>query len=246
MTRITPGLLFAALFLLGACASTDTSELENRVAELEKQMESLQPKKPVAAEAAQAAPQDDQAARVLLAEGQALVREGKRDEGLAKLNECKEQFGRTRTGARCAAVAAETELIGSEAKPIQVATWVQGNAKLESSEATLIVFWETWCPHCKREVPKLEAIHNSWKGKGVQVVGLTKGSRGTTEDQIRAFVDEHKLTYPVGIEEQGAVSRDYIVRGVPAAAFVGSDGKIKWRGHPAELNDQRIQELLSS
>ena len=46
-------------------------------------------------------------------------------------------------------------MIGREAGSLDVDKWFVGNTSFDSGEATLVVFWEIWCPHCKREMPEL-------------------------------------------------------------------------------------------
>lgn len=119
--------------------------------------------------------------------------------------------------------------------------WLQGEKDiiLDNSKTTLLVFWEVWCPHCRREVPKIDGIYNELKDDGLQVLGLTKLSRGSTEKQVKDFMTESKLSYPVA-KEDGSLSRYFAVSGVPAAAVVKGD-TVVWRGHPARLNQDKLK-----
>ena len=118
----------------------------------------------------------------------------------------------------------------------------QPRTNLASDKTILLVFWEVWCPHCKREVPKIEEIYNNYKGKGLQVVGLTKINRSATEDSVQAFITEKKLSYPMA-KEDGGLSTHFGVSGVPAAAVV-KGGKVVWRGHPVRLTTEMIEAWL--
>ena len=241
MTRFA--VLFVPVFVLFGCASSsDLTELEERVAALEQKLESGA-KPSAAAPAVDAQAETD--ARKLLGEAQSLLREGKNKEAVAKLEACTKDYQKTKTGSRCSAMLDEARVVGSKIEDVPVAQWVQGTAKF-SGKDTLLVFWEVWCPHCQREVPKLEAIHNEYKGKGLQVVGLTKMSRGITEEQVEGFLKDNKVTYPIAVEKDGIPSRDFAVRGVPAAAFINEKGEVVWRGHPASLNNAEIERLMKS
>jgi len=120
-----------------------------------------------------------------------------------------------------------------------VSTWYVGD-RPAASRVTLLLFAEQWCPHCRREMPKIQALSTQWSGK-VQVVGLTKANRGTTEDQVSSFVQEMGVTFPFG-KESGALTDHYGVRGVPAAAVL-RDGMVVWRGHPARLDEALLAKL---
>ena len=122
----------------------------------------------------------------------------------------------------------------------------EGDLSLESG-VTLLVFFEEWCPHCKREVPKMQKIHDDFKGQGLQMVGLTKITRSSTPEKVDSFIKDQKLSYPMAKEVvkdgKGNLSTHFSVRGVPAAAVV-KGGKVVWRGHPGRLNDDMIKSWL--
>ena len=138
----------------------------------------------------------------------------------------------------------EIAIVGSDApKAYTGVEWLQGTSDI-SSGTTLVVFWELWCPHCKREVPQLEARYQKYKGKGLKIVGLTKMSRNKSKEDVMGFITENKVTYPIGKEDSGGtLSKAFAVSGIPAAALV-KDGKIVWRGHPASLNDAKLESHL--
>ena len=62
-----------------------------------------------------------------------------------------------------------------------------------------------------------------------------KEKKSATEEKVRAFVNEHSLTYPIG-KEDGGIARLFNVSGIPAAAVV-KDGEFVWRGHPNGLSE---------
>lgn len=137
--------------------------------------------------------------------------------------------------------AQEKEVVGKDA--ILVAEeWLQGTATLADGKATLLVFWEEWCPHCKREVPKLQETYTKLQPSGLSVVGITRMNRGANRAKVDKFIAEHGLTYPM-LKDDGAMGEHYAVSGVPAAALV-KDGKVVWRGNPASLNESMLTATL--
>ena len=114
---------------------------------------------------------------------------------------------------------------------------------MSDGSATMLVFWEEWCPHCKREVPKIEGMHTKYKARGLNVVGLTKVTRSSTDEKVTSFMQEKGVTYPVAKEDGDNLSKRFGVRGVPAAAIVQA-GKVVWRGHPARISDGMIEKIL--
>jgi peroxiredoxin len=135
----------------------------------------------------------------------------------------------------------EQEVLGKEAI-LQAEEWIQGTATLADGDATLFVFFEEWCPHCKREVPKLQGTYESLRPEGLNVVGVTRMNRGSNRAKVDRFIAEHGLTYPM-LKDDGTMGEHYAVSGVPAAALV-KDGKVVWRGNPAKLNDAMLQAAV--
>ena len=122
--------------------------------------------------------------------------------------------------------------------------WFQGQNEIDlaSNKTTLVVFWELWCPHCKREVPKIQALYDKMKGDGLQVIGLTKVTKSSTDEKVRSFMTEQSITYPIA-KEGGQASSHFGVSGIPAAAVL-QNGKVVWRGHPARLSEAQLKAWM--
>jgi thiol-disulfide isomerase/thioredoxin len=174
-----------------------------------------------------------------------LVSSGKVDEAKTQLATFFQKYGNTKTSGRARSLQNEMAVVG-KATPSNwgIDMWFQGKneVNLDADKTTLVVFWETWCPHCVREVPKLEEVYDRYKGQGLQVVGLTRMSKGATEESIKAFIAEKKVAYPIA-KEDGTVSSHFSVSGIPAAAVV-KNHKVVWRGHPASLTDDMLKSWL--
>ena len=137
---------------------------------------------------------------------------------------------------------AEIGALGKEVGPLDAKAWYTREAKPDS-KAQLLVFWEVWCPHCRKHMPFLEETHTSWGSKGLEVIGLTRLTRGASEADARAFIKETGVTYAVGQLDGNALADKIAIRGVPAAAVVKA-GVVVWRGHPNSLQDSTIEAIL--
>ena len=165
------------------------------------------------------------------------------EQAKAKMAELNEKHGSTQVAAKAKKTAAELEVVGKAVTELKIEKWYQGETKLDmnSNTPTLLVFWESWCPHCRREVPKMEETYTKYKGK-MNLVGLTKVTRSSTDEKVVEFIKENKVSYPMA-KEAGDVSETFAVSGIPAAAVV-KNGKIVWRGHPARLTEEMINGWL--
>lgn len=231
--------------VLSACANP---ELEQKLADLEKKVEALEkrPAAPPARGQQPAAPADpaaEKAATDLLNEVNSLVEAKNYDGAKAKLAELTTKYGATRAARSAGRMAGELAVFGTDAGELEIEKWFQGETDYSKAKVTFMVFWETWCPHCRREAPKMEALHNKWKDKGLQVIGVTKITKSATEEGVIEFIKENNMTYPNAKEKGTAMSGRFGVRGIPAAAAV-SGGKIIWRGHPAKVTDAVVEGWL--
>lgn len=244
MRRLSVSLAVVAAALTIGCAD---QALQQKVADLETRVAALEAKAAAApAKPGQPSPEDaaeQEAAMKLYREGADLAGQGKNDEAKVKLQELAEKYGKTRAGQAGARLLAEISVVGKEIADLKVEEWYVGNSSLSQGKASLLVFWEVWCPHCKKEVPKLQATHEQYGSKGLNIVGLTKLTRGKTPEEVKAFLTENKVSYPVG-KEAGDMSEFFGVSGVPAAAAV-KGGKVIWRGHPAQITDAMINEWIN-
>jgi thiol-disulfide isomerase/thioredoxin len=155
------------------------------------------------------------------------------------------EYAKTKAGAMAQALAESLIAVGKPAPSAwQVENWYQGSpADLASPGATVVVFWETWCPHCRKALPVLQTVYDRYRGKGLGVVGFTRLSRGTTDQSVKDFVSENKIRFAMA-KESGALSSYFGVNGIPSAAVI-KDGMVIWSGHPAAINDGMLQAWLA-
>jgi len=99
-----------------------------------------------------------------------------------------------------------------------------------SSEKGNVVFlnvWATWCGPCRFETPELEALHQKYGPQGFKVVGVSVDEGPVAE--VKAFVDENKITYPIAVDSEGRVANVLRTTVLPTSVIIGRDGKIVWR-----------------
>lgn len=155
------------------------------------------------------------------------------------------------------AVAAEPTLkVGDPAPKLQTGKWVQGEPvrTLEKGKAYLVEFWATWCGPCRVSIPHLNEIHNKYKEKGLVVIG--QDCSEPDESKVEPFVKSmgDKMTYRVALDDKQGSKRGQMLeswmaaagrKGIPSAFLVDTKGVIAWIGHPMELKDKVIEEVLA-
>ena len=136
----------------------------------------------------------------------------------------------------------EYAVIGQPAPAMDGVSWF-GDAPADA-EITVLLFWEVWCPHCRDEMPQMQARHKVLSESGLNVVGLTRLSRDTTQEDAETFMAENAVTFAVGLDD-GAITEAMGVRGVPAAAVIQGD-EVIWRGHPSKINWAILESRLTA
>jgi len=169
-------------------------------------------------------------------------------EGAEKaFREITERYPKTSLASKAQQKLEGIELVGSQAPQLQVKEWI-GVAPPEGdiyrSKLTLLSFWAIWCPHCKRNIPKIEELLETYATQGVSVVGVTREKEGQGVDKIREYVDSHPMDYPTAVDDDGKTSQEMGIKSIPCVVAVDSQGRIRWHGHPDYLSGKVIEFLL--
>lgn len=235
-------MLVLAFSILGCAQKTDVDALTLRVTSLEEKIAILE-KQPAAKGPPAGDPVKEEAANTVMKGVTEAMKVADYPAAKAGLEQLMKEFPTTKAGKAGDRMYKEVGIIGTDAAPIEVDSWFQGKGDYANSKATLMVFWEVWCPHCKTELPELAAKEAELKAKGVQIIGFTKVTKSATDETVTAFLKDNKVKFPNGKEKDGSMSKAFNVTGIPAAALV-KDGKVLWRGHPGRLDDATMDKLI--
>lgn len=107
----------------------------------------------------------------------------------------------------------------------------------------LLRFWADWCPNCKEEMPRIDAVYRELKGKGFEVIGINV-KQG--EEAVTAFVKEYKISFPTPLDKEAAVAKKYGVIGLPTTFIIDREGKIREKvmGDMAKEDVERLVKPL--
>ena len=88
----------------------------------------------------------------------------------------------------------------------------------------LLMFWATWCPHCRAELKVWRETYDKFHDQGLEMIGLpTDRSRGTSREKVADFVKDNGLVWQqiyIGAPE---LSNVYGARSVPWAFLIDAD-----------------------
>ena len=109
-------------------------------------------------------------------------------------------------------------------------------------KVTVLDFWASWCPPCRAEIPKLQALKQLY-GDKFDVLGVAVWDN---PDDTRKAIEELKITWPVivGTYKLTEPTDLYGVKGIPHIIVFGPDGTILSRGLTGEDLAKKLAEVL--
>ena len=82
------------------------------------------------------------------------------------------------------------------------------------TKPVLLIFWASWCPSCRAEVPKINQLAEKYRGRGMDFVAVNVGYNDSV-GRAQAFVRKTKMEYPAYFDGTGKVTAQYKLIGVP-------------------------------
>ena len=116
-------------------------------------------------------------------------------------------------------------------------------ATVIGTKPVMLIFWASWCPNCKTEVPKVNELVKKYQEKGMEFIGINVG-HNDSERKARRFMDTTGMTYPVIFDNKGKISRQYGIQGVPTILVADKKGVIVFKNYGVpEISDDKFQQL---
>ena len=94
----------------------------------------------------------------------------------------------------------------------------------------LVQFWATWCPVCELEQTSIDVVADDYR-----VISVAMDS--ASPEQIRSYMLDKQVDYPVIHDPDSRIAREYGVIGVPSSFVLDADGVIRFVevGYTTEL-----------
>jgi len=106
----------------------------------------------------------------------------------------------------------------------------------------LVNYWATWCPHCRREIPDLNALHQDRRNNLV-VIGIAIDYRSTKE--VTDHAAKMRMSYPVVLGTSRVVNQIGPVQGLPTTYLFNPEGKMVAQ-QVGPITREAVQKYIAS
>ena len=109
-------------------------------------------------------------------------------------------------------------------------------------KVVVVDFWASWCPPCRAEIPKLQAL-KAKHGDKMDVLGVAVWDN---PDDTRKAMQDLNITWPVIIGTQNLTEPTdlYGIKGIPHIIVFGPEGDILARGLTGDDLANKLAEVL--
>lgn len=102
-------------------------------------------------------------------------------------------------------------------------------------------FWASWCGPCKYEMPFIEQLHQDTKDSDFVIVTVNLEEEKSV---VSEFMTDNKYHFPVWLDSDGDVSKQYGVSGIPLSLLINKDFKIVSAHEGAMENYKMLKEFV--
>jgi len=103
----------------------------------------------------------------------------------------------------------------------------------------VVELWASWCPFCKNQNPRLEALWRAHGGRGLEVVTF---SIDKDPAKARAYMAQYGYTFPAAMADAAVMKSFGAHKGLPLLYVVGADGRVL-RFEAREMFEEDVRAL---
>lgn len=93
----------------------------------------------------------------------------------------------------------------------------------ESGQPVILNYWASWCGPCRIETPELQSASLKFKNQ-VAILGINQGE---SAEIVSEFALSYGLSYPLLVDEDNTVNRDYSINSLPTTIFIDRQGVVR-------------------
>ena len=118
------------------------------------------------------------------------------------------------------------------------------SSTIDKTKYVLVVFWASWCSPCLAEQPIIKDIYESYKSKGLEVIGISLDEKETAWKEAIKRIGSTWIQLRDTKGGNSGIKDIYGFTAIPYAFIIDRDGKIVALGIPGVILKQYISRLL--
>ena len=95
---------------------------------------------------------------------------------------------------------------------------------LRQGKKAILIFWETWCPHCYEELGVINDNFASIEQKGIKIVLIDVGE---SKEAVKEYFYHRQMKLTSFVDENSSLQESYHLIGVPTLIFIDEKGIIR-------------------
>ncbi len=110
-------------------------------------------------------------------------------------------------------------------------------------DVVVVAFWATWCPPCRKEIPELAALHKTFKGQGVRVLGVSLDE--LPDKELVAKAEKLGVTYGLARSNGDIPGLFGEVSSIPTVVVLDREGRPAHR-HVGFVSGEQLEANVRS
>ena len=119
-------------------------------------------------------------------------------------------------------------------------------SKLIKGHYTVIDFWASWCPDCRKDLPNVKRIYEQFAPQGVQFLGISFDNEA---DKWQKAIQDFSIAYPQLSDlkrmRDSEVAKAYGVKWIPSMMLVDKEGKVVLSTVLSDKLDRTLTEIMA-
>ena len=113
-------------------------------------------------------------------------------------------------------------------------------SEFKGKKPVVVDFWASWCPNCRRDMPKLNGFYEKYKDK-VEVIGVNLQEKEST---IQNFINSRGISFPIAFDPRGEASRVFGIQYTNTHFLIDINGNLV-RTIPGDIRESDIISLIN-
>lgn len=106
-------------------------------------------------------------------------------------------------------------------------------------QPAVVVFWETWCPYCKRHNARIDRLYRATRDVPFRVLGVAMENDA---GKVRSYMRSHGFVFPVALGNEDLRGRLTRRKVIPLTCTIDRRGRLL-QAIPGEMSEEDVLRL---